>query len=238
METNPTRMCELLVGLPAVNVLGVEDDEVCAPLVVHVESRRDQARCPGCGARGQRKDRAAVELVDLPAFGRPARLVWHKQRWWCPVASCAVGSWTVTDDAIAPPRQRLTDRAARWATRQVGKAGRPVAEIAHELSCDWHTVMGAVSAYGEALLAQDSARTTGVEALGLDETLFVRRGERHRKHSLSVNMGDCRPIQAVAKASEACIPMQSHSVLTRLLSRRSERMAGAGRLVSIQPRHR
>ena len=182
METNPTRMCELLVGLPAVNVLGVEDDEVCARLVVHVESRRDQARCPGCGARGQRKDRSAVELVDLPAFGRPARLVWHKQRWSCPVASCAVGSWTVTDDDIAPPRQRLTDRAARWATRQVGKAGRPVAEIAHELDCDWHTVMGAVSAYGEALLAQDSARTTGVEALGLDETLFVRRGERHRKH--------------------------------------------------------
>lgn len=93
-----------------------------------------------------------------------------------------MGTWTVTDNAIAPPRQRLTDRAARWATRQVGKAGRPVAEVARELDCDWHTVMDAVVAYGGALLAKDAARTAGVEALGLDETLFVRRGERHAKH--------------------------------------------------------
>ena len=39
METEPTRMCELLVGLPAVRVLGVVDD-VGGPLLVHVESRR------------------------------------------------------------------------------------------------------------------------------------------------------------------------------------------------------
>jgi hypothetical protein len=26
VETDPTRMCELLVGLPAVNVLGVNDE--------------------------------------------------------------------------------------------------------------------------------------------------------------------------------------------------------------------
>jgi len=181
VESNPTRMCELLVGLPEVHVLGVEDDEG-ALVVVHVESRRDQVQCPSCGARGQLKDRSAVELVDLPAFGRAARLVWHKQRWRCANASCPVGSWTVVDDAIAPKRAGLTDRAARWATRQVGKAGRPVAEVARELGCDWHTVMDAVSAYGEALLAADGARTESVEALGLDETLFVRRGERHRKH--------------------------------------------------------
>jgi transposase len=174
-------MCELLVGLPEVVVLGVEDGEG-APLVVHVESRRDQARCPRCGTRGRLKDRSAVELVDLAAFGRPARLIWHKQRWCCPSPSCEVGSWTVIDDAIAPKRARLTDRAARWATREVGKAGRPVAEVARELDCDWHTVMDAVNAYGEALLARDGTRTARVEALGLDETLFVRRGERHRKH--------------------------------------------------------
>lgn len=182
MDQNPTRMCELLVGLPAVHVLGV-DDRDGAPLVVHIESsREDLRRCPACGARGHLKDRSAVVLVDLPSFGRPARLVWHKQRWNCPSAACPATTWTVTDDAIAPKRSRLTDRAARWATRQVGRAGRPVAEVARELGCDWHTVMDAVRAYGEALLAADSARTAGVEALGLDETLFVRRGERHQKH--------------------------------------------------------
>lgn len=34
VETDPTRMCELLVGLPAVTVLGVE--EVATVVVVHV----------------------------------------------------------------------------------------------------------------------------------------------------------------------------------------------------------
>ena len=38
MERDPTRVCELLVGLPAVNVFGV-DDEPDAPILVHIESR-------------------------------------------------------------------------------------------------------------------------------------------------------------------------------------------------------
>lgn len=76
MEINPTRMCELLVGLPEVNVRGVRD-EAGGPLEVHVESRLDQGWCRECGARASIKDRPAVELVDLPCFGRPTRLVWH-----------------------------------------------------------------------------------------------------------------------------------------------------------------
>ncbi len=50
------------------------------------------------------------------------------------------------------------------------------------MGCDWHTVMDAVTAYGTALLAADTSRTDGVTALGLDETLFVRRGARHTKN--------------------------------------------------------
>ena len=44
METDPTRMCELLVGLPEVNVLGV-DDGVEGFLCIYIES---SARRPGC----------------------------------------------------------------------------------------------------------------------------------------------------------------------------------------------
>ena len=45
METNPTRVCELIVGLPAVRVLGV--DEVAGePLAVHVETRGPRPVCP------------------------------------------------------------------------------------------------------------------------------------------------------------------------------------------------
>jgi hypothetical protein len=50
VESNPTRMCALLVGLPAVRVLGVED-VAGAPIVVHVELADAPAWCPECGGR-------------------------------------------------------------------------------------------------------------------------------------------------------------------------------------------
>jgi hypothetical protein len=65
---------------------------------------------------------------------------------------------------------------ARWATVQVGRQGRTVAEVARELGCDWHTVNDAVMAYGTARLAADVDRVGQVGALGLDETLFARVG--------------------------------------------------------------
>ena len=45
----------------------------------------------------------------------------------------------------------------------------------------WHTVNTAVKRWGAALLAADTARISDVEALGLDETLFWRRGRFRAK---------------------------------------------------------
>jgi transposase len=175
VETDPIRVCELLVGLPEVIVLGVED-EAGEPIRVHVESRIDEQTCGGCGARAWVKDRPLVVLVDLPAFGRPSRLAWRKHRLSCPDPTCPVGSWTVEDPRIAASRLGMTDRAGRWVTRQVGKHGRTVSEVARELGCDWHTVNDTVVAYGEALIDGDPERIGVVTALGLDETLFCRKG--------------------------------------------------------------
>jgi hypothetical protein len=127
-------MCELLVGLPAVNVLGI-DDRVDA-VVVYVESRQSKPGCPSCGTAAWVKDRPPVELVDLPCYGRPARLVWHKHCWRCPDGDCEVGSWTGEDPRISPSHGAMTDRAGRWVCDQVGRLGRTVAEVARELSCD------------------------------------------------------------------------------------------------------
>jgi transposase len=77
-------MCALLVGLPNVIVLGI-DDEDAAALRVHVETVFDRPVCAACGTAVRVKDRPVVELVDLPCFGRPTRLVWHKRRWCCGV---------------------------------------------------------------------------------------------------------------------------------------------------------
>ncbi|MFV0316822.1 MAG: transposase [Microthrixaceae bacterium] len=167
-------MGALLVGLPDVAVLGVVD-EAGLPLRVHVETAVAVTGCAGCGTRARVKDRAEVALVDLPAFGRPAVLVWHKRRWRCPDADCATATWTEQAPAIAAKRARVTDRAGRWVTAQVACDGRSVAEVARELGCDWHTVMDAVVAYGTPLV-DDPGRISDVAALGLDETLFARTG--------------------------------------------------------------
>ncbi len=69
----------------------------------------------------------------------------------------------------------MTDRAGRWATLQVGRQGRTVAEVARELGCDWHTMNDAVIAYGTPLV-EDPTRVGAVTAVGLDEMLFARPG--------------------------------------------------------------
>ena len=74
MECDPARVCELLVGLGDVEVLGV-DDEDGEPLGVHVRRRAPRPGCGGCGGPLWSKGERQVVLVDLPAFGRPSRLV-------------------------------------------------------------------------------------------------------------------------------------------------------------------
>jgi transposase len=180
LETDPTRMCALLVGLPDVKVLAVDTVED-QPLTVHIEQIGDRPGCPDCGGPSMVKDRSKVVLADLPAFGRPARLVWHKYRLECPDPGCAKGSWTWEDPRIAWPRHAMTDRAGRWVTVQVGQKGRSVAEVARELDVDWHTVSDAVVSYGTALIERPERTEVTTTALGLDETLFIRRGRWHRQ---------------------------------------------------------
>jgi transposase len=122
-------MCELLVGLPDVHILGV-DDQVKGFLCIYIESRAVRPGCAHCGVMAHMKDRSAVELVDLPCFGRPTRLIWHKCRWRCPEPSCPVGSWTEENERIGAPRMAMSDRAGRWVTEQIGRHARSVNEIA------------------------------------------------------------------------------------------------------------
>jgi hypothetical protein len=156
-------------------------------LVVHVETTGEPT-CPvDCWTRPQAKDRQPVELVDLPAFGRASRLVWHKRRWSCPNPGCLMVTWSEQNVSIAPARASMTTRAGRWVTFQVGACARPVSDLAAELGCAWHTINRAVLGYGAALLAADSERVGAVWALGLDETLFVRTGPyRSRAWATSV----------------------------------------------------
>lgn len=172
---NATRACELLIGLPAVNVLDVVEP-LAGRLEVTVESIVKTPLCPNCREPAWIKDRPVVELVDLTCFGRPVTLRWRKHRFWCPRSWCRQGSWTHEDPRIASPRLSVTDRAGRWATVQVGRAGRAVSDVAGELGAGWHAINDAVIAYGTALLDADTNRVGAVDALGVDEVLYARVG--------------------------------------------------------------
>ena len=117
MESDPTRMCELLVGLPEVNVLGI-DDVAGEPVRVHIEGQSKRPGCAGCGVFAHVKDRRPVELSICHEAG--ARCAWSgKARFRCPESSCPMGTWTEDDPRIASKRLMMTDRAGRWITEQV-----------------------------------------------------------------------------------------------------------------------
>lgn len=211
MESDGTRMCELLVGLgPNVGVLGVV--RWLRWLEVTIETRGPTPACPNCGTGAELKDRDRVAHVDLPCFGQATRLVWRKRRWSCPAGFCGVGSWTEADPEIAAGGHLLTTRAGRWATAQVGRWGRAVTDVAAELDCDWHTVNDAVIGFGEALLDADVDRIGVVRALSLDETLFLREG-RWKAQRWSTQIVDARSGQLleVVEGRNAAEPLRPGS---------------------------
>ena len=63
-----------------------------------------------------------------------------------------------------------------------------MSEVADDLGCDWHTVMDAVVVFGVPLI-DEPARYTTVNAVGLDETLYVREG-RYRRQRWSTQVVD------------------------------------------------
>jgi transposase len=172
---HPSEIVAALVGLKDVRVLHYQRSGPDVELMI--EQVLGEVRCPRCGRAAQVKDRPVVHYVDLPVYGTPMSLAWKKHRMRCPNARCAMKSWVLSDHRIAAKNCLLTTRAAKWATVQVG-GGRTVSEVAAELDCDWHTVNEAVVTYGEALLEADRKRLNQTSAIGLDETSFVRVGNK------------------------------------------------------------
>ena len=97
METDPTRMCEKLVGLGDVDLVGINDTGEGTPLRVVIRSRKPRPTCEACLGRVWSKGYRTAVLVDLPAFGRAVRLRWRKRRWTCPNLECAQKSFVEQD---------------------------------------------------------------------------------------------------------------------------------------------
>ena len=162
--------CDLLVGLPGVHVVAVEEP---APgrLQVVVETPAAPMGCRSCGVVAVARGRRAVSLVDVPCGGRAVRLIWRKRTWRCPEPACPVGSFTEVKESIARPRALLTTRAAWWALGQMRRETASVAGLARQLGTTWRTVWRAIKPLLEAMAA-DPARFDDVTALGVDEHIW------------------------------------------------------------------
>ena len=173
--SDDTGLAEALLGLEGFLVLGVAETE--AEVTIRVETTATVVACDGCGLRAEAQDRMVVQYRDLAVFGRPVRLVWHKRRWCCAEPWCDARTWTETHGGFSL-RCLLTNRAGEHACRQVGRNGRPVAQLAEELGVCWQTVMDAVVEHGQPLVDAPD-RVGRVDKLGVDETAYLRANRTH-----------------------------------------------------------
>ncbi len=88
LETDPVKMCELLVGLPDVTVLGVKRHGDLR-VNLHVQTNADVVGCSSCGVVASLKDWRVVAFAGLPAFASPG------------------GPCTGTSDGGVAPRRRV-----------------------------------------------------------------------------------------------------------------------------------
>jgi transposase len=165
-----------LFGLRGFRVLAATD--VGGELELLVETTADLVGCPECGAVARAKDRRPAWVRDLPIGGRPVVVCWHKRIWCCPHAACPVKTWTEEHPAIAP-RACLTERARAWAFGQVGRCDATVSRVAKELGVAWWTVMRLTIERGTPIVEDPQRLGEEVEAVGVDETAFLRATGTH-----------------------------------------------------------
>ena len=161
----------LLLGLEGLEVERVELGAAGLRVVHVVTAASAPPGCPTCGVvSASAKGRVATRPRDLPAFGRPVRLLWHKRRWRCAEPACPRLSFTEALPGV-PARSRLTGRLRRAAGEAVADGGRSVVQSGRDHGLSWPVVWDAFAGYAAEVLP---AEPEPVEVLGIDE---VRRGK-------------------------------------------------------------
>ena len=162
-----------LLGMEGFAVISQTEED--GELWVLVETTADVAGCPSCGVRATGHGRSELQVRDLPAGGRPVRLVWRKRRWICLDPDCAAKSFTEKTPAI---EGSLTARAAKEICRRVGEDGHSVAQVGRDFGVGWAAAMECVRRHGEPLV-DDPGRITTTRALGIDEHKVLSATKDH-----------------------------------------------------------
>ena len=190
-----------LLGMDGFVVLTQIDTE--GEIWMLVETTADLVGCPRCGVRALGHGRSEVQVRDLPASGRPVRLVWRKRRWRCVDPDCGGGSFTESSELI---EGCLTARAAAEICRLVGEEGRSVASVARTFGVGWHRAWAAVVRHGTPLV-EDPRRLYGVRALGVDEHKMLAAGPKHHTIYATqfVDLDSARLLDVVKNRSAASV---------------------------------
>jgi transposase len=165
-----------LFGLDGFTVLTAAD--AGGELELLVETTAELVGCPECGAVARAKDRRPTWVRDLPIGGRPVVICWNKRIWCCPHALCPIKTWTEGHPAVAP-RACLTERARSWAFEQVGQHDAAVSRVAAQLGVSWWTIMNLTVERGRPIIEDPDRLRYDVEAVGVDETSFLRETGTH-----------------------------------------------------------
>jgi len=168
-----SRDASALLGMEGFVVLSQSEEG--GELYVLVETTANVAGCPSCGVKATGHGRSVVQVRDLPAGGRPVRLVWRKRRWLCTDPDCDAKSFTEQTPEI---EGSLTRRAAKEICRRVGENGQAVAQVARDFGVGWACAMDCVSRHGKPLV-DDPGRIGATEALGIDEHKVLSATKDH-----------------------------------------------------------
>jgi transposase len=188
MGDDTTSVTAALFGLAGFEILAAAD--VGGELELLVQTTADLVGCPACGAVARAKDRRPTWVRDLPLAGRAVVVCWVKRIWSCPHPLCERRTWTEQHPAIAP-RAGMTERARVWAFEQVAMADAAVARVATGLGVAWWTIMRQVLDRGTPQI-EDPDRLAGVNAVGVDETAYLRAGPR-RSTTFATGIADLSP---------------------------------------------
>ena len=171
-------------------VLDVVED-VPERLVVAVAAISGVIRCAACGFKTAKVHATRkVKVADLPVWGRPVTLLWHRRRFRC--GRCS----TTTTEANPFVADRMTQRLARAVVRDV--RDMTVLAVARRYGLSWHRVMALVLAEGELLARHRRRRPCRV--LLVDEK-SMRKGQG--QFSTILVDGDRGRVVAVLKGRSA-----------------------------------
>lgn len=173
----PCSRCDLLLGLPGVQVESVERDE--GSMTVMVSTSWQLMGCPDCGVVAPSRGRRRRVLHDVRHGDVRVQVVWRQRVWRCPEPTCARGTFSEQVPALVAARGCLTGRAVAWAIGQLRSQHGTVAGLACCLGVGWWTLWRAIKPELERLAA-DGSRFAGVVSLGVDEHIWHHGDPRQR----------------------------------------------------------